>query len=134
MADLLSIEELARRSGVPQASLQEWRARGLIGREHDTAFDPVDLQRVRFIRLVLRHGVAIDALAEAERTEGFLTRYLGFVPQESGPTYSVEEAAGQVRDDDDLLRGEEGVALLGGLGSAGRSQPKHRRNEKARAD
>ena len=113
MADLLTLEELAQRSGVPAASLQDWQARGLVGRATAVAFKPEDVRRARLIRLLLRRGVDVAALAEAERSEEFVTRYLGYVPQEYSATHSVERAAERIGLDVATLQRFVSAAGLG---------------------
>src|SRR5215813_13420033 len=97
MLDGLSIDELAQRSGTRVETLREWHARGLIGRPKDAEFDRGDVRRARFIRRLLRRGVSVDALAEAESAGSSLGRSLGrsldFLPEPSGPTYSLAQAA-----------------------------------------
>jgi class 3 adenylate cyclase/YHS domain-containing protein len=104
MTDRLTLEGLAERSGVPVESLREWQARGLIGRPDAAVFEASDVQRVRFIRRLLRRGVAIDALAEAERAGNFLGRSLDFLPEPTGPVCSIEDAAERIGLDVDALR------------------------------
>src|SRR5262249_8353894 len=76
VTDRLTLEELAERSGVSLESLRDWRASGLIGRAEDATVEAGEVQRARFIRRLLRRGVTVEALAEAERAGYFLGRAL----------------------------------------------------------
>jgi adenylate cyclase len=130
-ANRLTLDELSRRSGAPAESLRQWRSLGLVGCEGDETFGREDVQRVRFIRLLLRRGVSIDALVHAEGTEGFIGRHVGgLFPSPIGPTYSPAETASRLGldagaltrfvkaagiDEPDGLVSEDDVRALEGL-------------------
>src|SRR5262245_64436848 len=100
----LTLDEISIRSGASRESLRQWRSLGLVGREADETFGGKDVQRVRFIRFLLRRGVSMDTLARAERTEGLISLHLGSVfPSPIGATYSPAEAAGRLGLDASLL-------------------------------
>jgi len=72
----LTLEDLAESTGEPAERLRRWRSLGLIGRESPDAFGPVDVQRARLIQLLLRRGMTLEAIARADREQGFLARYI----------------------------------------------------------
>ena len=94
MADELTLQEFSRRMGEPLERVREWRALGLIGRESAETFGPEDLQRARLIRLLLRRGVALEAIARAEREQRFLAHR---VRRALPPRSRVVFAAGRIR-------------------------------------
>jgi class 3 adenylate cyclase/YHS domain-containing protein len=105
MAATLSLNELAQRSGVPIDKLREWRSCGLVGREGDDTYEASDLKRIALIRLLLRRGLDLQALASAERAEGFLSRYVDYLlPDIIGDRCSLEDAAARLGLDLDTLR------------------------------
>jgi len=105
MAATLSLTELARRSGVPIDTLRTWRSGGLVGHEGAEAFEPRDVKRVTLIRLLLRRGVDLAALANAERTEGFLSRYVDdLLPETIRDRCSVDDASARLGLEVDTLR------------------------------
>lgn len=89
----LTLEQLAAFTREPHERLQEWRSRGLIGDGSGERLDPSDMERVRLVQLCLRRGISLDALAEANRSQGLIDRYVHMLPQSQGPTYSFAEAA-----------------------------------------
>jgi adenylate cyclase len=94
MADGLTLDELAARSGAPVDALREWAALGLIGRGGDDTFGPEDVQRIRLVRLLLRRGIGLEAIARAEREQGFLARYIEVMfPAGVGAIHSLPEVA-----------------------------------------
>ena len=127
----LTLEDISLRSGASTESLRQWRSLGLVGREADETFGGEDVQRVRFIRFLLRRGVSIDTLVRAERTEGLIGLHLRDVfPSPVGPAYSPAEAAGRLGldastlarfvkavgiDEPDGLLSEDDMRALGGL-------------------
>ena len=76
MGDELNPQELAERTGTPVEQLRLWRSLGLIGHEPAETFGPEDVERARLIRLLLRRGIGLDAIAGAEKEQGFLARYI----------------------------------------------------------
>src|SRR5262249_48740333 len=107
MAARLTLDDLARQSGAPVESLKQWRALGLIGHPDAGAFDPDDARRVRLIRLLLRRGVTLNSLVQAERREPFLGRYLDLLSEqgeEAGSKYSFAETAERTALDTDVLQ------------------------------
>src|SRR5262245_35363842 len=105
MTPRLSLDELAERTGVPVGTLREWRSCGLIGRDDDDIFESGDLKRIALIRLLLRRGLDLAALARAERAEGFLSRYAdSLLPDTIGDRCSLEDAAGRLGLELDTLR------------------------------
>lgn len=90
----LSLADLARRTGESEERLSDWLERGLIGLPDAETCAPEDIERVRFVRLCLRRGLELDAIARAERENGALTRFLTLLfPDGVSPTFSVDEAA-----------------------------------------
>lgn len=112
----LTLDELARQTEMPTATLTQWRALGLIGYEDEASFGEDDLQRVRLIGLLLRRGVNLDTLVQVERTEPFLGRYLEYLSEqgERGATYSLEQLAERVGMDHRIVqRFVEASGLVG---------------------
>lgn len=103
MAEHMTVEELAQRSGAAVEVLQQWRTRGLLGRDDVATFEPGDVQRARLIRLLLGRGVALDALVQVESAQGFLARHLEVVAEQSGPMYSLAQAAERTKLDVGVL-------------------------------
>ena len=95
MAETLTLEQLAGFSGEPPERLREWRSRGLIGAGSVDDFTHKDLERVRLVQLCLRRGISLDTIAEADRTQGIIGRYVEMLFPESkvGRKYSFAEAA-----------------------------------------
>jgi class 3 adenylate cyclase len=105
MARELSIEELARWTEEPLERLREWRSLGLVGTKDGEKFEPADLERARMVQLLLRRGIGLEMIAQAEEKQGFLQRYLDTVfPEGVGPTYALAEAAEMMGLDRDQLR------------------------------
>ncbi len=97
MADRLTLDELGARTGASVDSLRQWAALGLIGRGRDDAFGPEDVQRTRLVRLLLRRGIDLDAIARAENEQGFLARYIEVMfPAGVGAIHSLPEVAGML--------------------------------------
>ena len=116
MAGHLTLDDLAQRTGAPVELLKQWRELGLIGREGAERFGDGDVQRVRLIRLLLRRGVNLDSLVQAERTEPFLGRYLSHLAEQGagGPTYSLAQLAERSGFDTEVLQPFVEAAGLGG--------------------
>ena len=94
MSDELTLEQLASFTGEPPERLREWRSRSLISDGDGDRFTHRDLERVRLLQLCLRRGISLDAIAEADRTQGLLDRYVEMIfPESLGRTYSFAEAA-----------------------------------------
>ena len=92
MADELTLEQLARYTGEPEERLRDWRSRGLVGGGSDKLTQR-DLERVRLIQLCLRRGIDLNAIAEANRTQRMIDRYVEMLPEPDDRTYSFAEAA-----------------------------------------
>src|SRR5712692_3984166 len=94
MPDKLTLEELSRRTAVPEERLREWRSRGLIGRDGSDEFAFGDAERVRLIELCLRRGISLQAVADAARESGLLDRYRDLIfSQGVALTVTAAEAA-----------------------------------------
>jgi len=105
MRDGLTALELGGRIGEPVERVNEWRALGLIGGEGAETFSPEDVQRARLVQLLLRRGFGIEAIAQADREEGFLARHVVMnFPEGVGPTYSLAEAAERLGLGVDVVR------------------------------
>src|SRR5437667_9721686 len=76
MADEFTLREFSQFLAEPLERVREWRSLGLIGRESAETFGPEDMQRARLIQLLLRRGIALEAIAQAEREQRFLARYI----------------------------------------------------------
>jgi len=92
MPDDLTLEQLARYTGEPEDRLRDWRSRELVGGGGDS-LTPRDLERVRLIQLCLRRGISLDKIAEANRTQRMIDRYVEMLPEPAHRTYSFAEAA-----------------------------------------
>ena len=105
MARELSIEDLARWTEEPVERLREWQSLGLVGSKGSEKFEPADLERARMVQLLLRRGIGLEMIAQAEEEQGFLRRYLETVfPEGVGPAYPLAEAAEMIDMDPDQLR------------------------------
>src|SRR5512145_2828332 len=105
MGEDLTLPELAGQVGEPPERLREWRSLGFIGRQGSEAFGPEDVQRVRLVQLLLRHGVDLAAIARANEDEALLARYMTLAfPEGVGPAYSLDEAAARLGLDLGTLR------------------------------
>ena len=92
MPDEMTLEQLSRYTAEPEERLREWRSRGLIGTDGDR-LTPRDLDRVRLVQLGLRHGISLDTMVEANRSQRLIDRYVEMLPEPSERTYSLAEAA-----------------------------------------
>ena len=101
---LISLEDLAARTGEPVKRLQEWHGLGLIGAEHEGAFSLKDVEIVRLIQHCLRRDIDISALQGLDEAPGrFLRRYLDTLyPPGFEPTYSLDEAAARAGIESEL--------------------------------
>jgi adenylate cyclase len=105
MPDQLTLEQLARYTGEPPERLLDWRSRGLIGAADGDGFTHDDRERARLVQLCLRRGISLDKIAEADRTQGIIDRYVQMMfPESLGRTYSFAEAAEISGLDLDLAR------------------------------
>jgi len=94
MGNELTLDELAELTAAPADQLREWRSLGLIGCESAQTFRPEDVQRIRLIQLLLRRGIGLDAIAGAEKEQGFLARYIEVMfPCGVGAISSLPEVA-----------------------------------------
>src|SRR4030043_1207492 len=122
MDDVLTLEQLARRTGQPEERLRNWRSLGLVGAAGSEGFRPEDVERARLVHLFLRRGIDVKTIARAAR-EGLLDRYVELIfPGGSGAGYSLAEAAALVGLDPDLTRrlwGAAGLVEPGGVGDEG---------------
>lgn len=101
----LSLEELALRSGEATARLRQWSSLGLIGRLDDEAFQDDDVQRVWLIQHLLRRGITLGVIAQANREQGFLDRYISMMFAKGvSRTYFLAEAAALVEMNADALQ------------------------------
>jgi class 3 adenylate cyclase len=92
VADELTLEQLSRYTGEPEDRLRDWRSRGLIG-AGGGRLRQRDLERVRLIQLCLRRGISLDAIAEANRNQRMIDRYVEMLPEPADRAYSFAEAA-----------------------------------------
>ena len=107
MHDELSIDELSARTGEAIGRLREWHALGLIGRQGQASYTRVDVDRARFVQLLLRRGVNPAALAEAARAgtlDRWLRSYLDLRFADGGPVHTIDAAAAQAGMDPLLAR------------------------------
>src|SRR5437762_10215285 len=117
MADELTLPEFSRRMGEPLERMREWRSLGLIGRESAETFGSEDVQRARLIQLLLRRGVALEAIATAEREQRFLARYIELLfPAGVRPMHSLDEASAMLGMSTDVVRRFREVAGLADQG------------------
>jgi class 3 adenylate cyclase/YHS domain-containing protein len=130
----LSLQELAQRTGESAERLGEWCSLGLLTQEAGNALSSEDVERVRLIQLLLRRGVALDRIVQADRAQGILGRHVGLVFPDGVPAYhTFAEAAAMAGSSADELRrfwdacmagepgeavSEEDVAMLRGLKAA----------------
>jgi len=118
MADTLTLEQLAARTGEPVERLRDWQARGLIGRTQADGFLPEDAERAYLVQLCLRRGIAIDSIARADRELDLFDRYMDMLfPQGIGPArISLPEAAETLGVDLGLLERVLAASGWPGLG------------------
>jgi class 3 adenylate cyclase len=97
MDQQLSLEDLARRTGESGERLREWRSLGLLTRDAEDRFSTEDVERARLIQLLLRRGIALERIVEADRAEGILRRFVDLVFPGGVPAhYTFAEAAEMV--------------------------------------
>jgi class 3 adenylate cyclase len=93
---MLTLEDLSRQIGEPIERLQEWCAHGFIGRGSSGSLVPEDLLRARLIQFLVRRGIRPESIAELDREQRLLERYVEICfPRGVGRTYSLPEAAAQ---------------------------------------
>jgi adenylate cyclase len=104
MGDELRLEELAQRTGEPEKRLREWHSLGLIGKTSD-GFNEEDAVRVWLVQLCLRRGITLDAIAQAEREEDLLGRYLELLyPRGIGRRHSTAQVGEELGVSEEFLR------------------------------
>ncbi len=120
MRDRLTLHELAQRSGERVERLAEWRALGLIDPTGDGELGWDDVQRTRLIQLLLRRGITLDAIARADREQGFLAHSVETMsPSGVRPARPLHEATEMLGHDPEAFRrfwsasglGEQGEPL-----------------------
>ena len=105
MADEFTLREFSQFLAEPLERVREWRSLGLIGRESAETFGPEDMQRARLIRLLLRRGVPLEAIAQAEQEQRFLARYIELLfPAGVRPMHSLAEASAMLGKSADVVR------------------------------
>jgi len=97
MRELLTIDELASRTGEPVWQLRDWLSCGLLQSDPTETFEPPDIERVRLIQFFRDHGVNLEAVAEAVKSGrldisygSYLGPHLGW---RGGPRCSPARAA-----------------------------------------
>src|SRR5262249_29761437 len=97
MAQALSARELSARSSEPTERIDAWCDAGLIGDKTSRLFAPEDLQRIRLIQFLLRHGFALEAIVQANKEAGIIESHVELLASDGqSETYSVEEAAAKI--------------------------------------
>jgi adenylate cyclase len=130
----ISLQDLAQRTGESAERLREWRSLGLLTQDSGNGLSLEDVERVRLIQLLVRRGIAVERIVEADRAQGILGRHVGLVFPDGVPAYhAFADAAAMVGSSADELRrfwaactageqgeavSEEDVAMLRGLKAA----------------
>ena len=70
MADRISLDELASRTGEAVERLRDWQRLGLLGDDAARGFAPRDVERVRLIAFAERRGFAAEELARISAAQG----------------------------------------------------------------
>jgi class 3 adenylate cyclase/YHS domain-containing protein len=118
MGQHLSLQDLAQRTGETGERLREWRALGLLTQQTD-AFCSEDVERVRLIQLLLRRGIAVERIVEADHAQGILGRHVDLAFPDGVPAhYTFAEAASMVDSSADELRGFWEACAAGEQGDA----------------
>ncbi len=113
MDDVLTLQQMARRTGEPEERLRQWRSLGLIGSEDSERFRLEDVERAWLVQSFLRRGIDLDTIVRAAES-GVLDRYVEYVPPAgSGSGYSLAEVAEMIGLDIDLTRRLWEAAELG---------------------
>ena len=134
MGQHLSLQDLAERTGESGDKLREWRSLGLLKQEAGDRFSSEDVERTRLIQLLLRRGIAVERIAEADRAHSILSRHVDLVFPAGVPAhYTFAQAAEMVGSSVAELRrfwdasragesgeavSEEDVVMLRGLKAA----------------
>ena len=94
MANYLTLEELAMRTGEKPERLRDWQTRGLIGAEQPDVFLDKDVGRARLIHDLLHWGIELETIATAARDpDSIFCRFLDEIgAQFSGPVHTIQEA------------------------------------------
>ena len=105
MDDVLTLGQMARRTGEPEERLLHWRSLGLIGSEESERFRPEDVEKVRLVQLFLRRGIEVETIVQASKG-GLLDREAlrPFLPSGKIRAYSLAEVAELIGLDIDLMR------------------------------
>jgi adenylate cyclase len=107
----LSLELVAERAAVDVTLVERCRALGLVGGQGADGFTPADIERLRLIRLLLRRGIELEAIARVEREQGLVGRFLDLLfPSKNWPSLTVQEAAVAAGVDAELAAKVWGVA------------------------
>jgi class 3 adenylate cyclase/YHS domain-containing protein len=94
MADILTVRDLAKRTGEAVSRLRQWHKLGLIGAAGGEEYAPPDVERIRLIQLLLRRGISLDVISRSEKGHGFLARYMQSIfPAGVTASQSLAEAA-----------------------------------------
>src|SRR5206468_8523778 len=89
----------------PVEQLQSWQLLGLIGSDTASGFGAEDVERVRLVQLLLQRGIALEAVARAEKERRFLSDNVRTMfPEGVPPLRSFQEAADLVGLPSDVLR------------------------------
>ncbi len=119
MDEVLTLEQMARRTGEPEERLRHWQSLGLIGAEDSERFRPEDVERARLVQLFLRRGIGLEMITRAAKG-GLLDQYVGLIfPSGAGGAYSLAQAAEMVGMNLDLARRLWEVAEVGERGEMG---------------
>jgi class 3 adenylate cyclase/YHS domain-containing protein len=110
----VTLEQLSDWTGVAPETLEDWRARELIG-NGESGFESQDLYRVRLLMLVIRRGVTIDEIASAENTDAHLSFTQKYNP--AAPIVgTLSESAAEAGLDEEIARRFWEAAGLTGQG------------------
>jgi class 3 adenylate cyclase len=106
MADYLTLDELARRTGEKPERLLDWQRLGLIGAEQPEVFLERDSGRARLIHDLLHFGIELETIATAARDpESIFCRFLDEIgAQDQQHMYTIQEACEMAGIDVDLAR------------------------------
>jgi adenylate cyclase len=116
VAVTFTLADLARRTDAPEAMLRAWQRLGLLAATGP--FGPIDLERVRLVQFLVRHGIAADRIAAAcggELAISFSLYLAGLFP--SGDADACEPVEGAARAGVPA-DGVERFAQAGGLSHA----------------
>src|SRR5437667_2495491 len=106
MANYLTLDELALRTGEKPERLLEWQRLGLIGAEQPEVFLERDSGRARLIHDLLHFGIELDTIATAARDpESTFCRFLDEIgSQHLHRMYTIQEACEMAGIDVELAR------------------------------